>query len=165
MTKASLDVRHGFLPDVTIHDFVAQHRESFDVLPFILIASIDSDSAVATMEWARKRIAKDGDWALSTDPLVIAGTSFVQLLKDWTTLSSGFDEIWLPKRLPVPTPPDSAYLVAPRRLDETCPSEVIDWMTTSGCVIGLGDGEGMNYVASNLAFGRQLGLPMGQGRR
>jgi hypothetical protein len=151
-------VDHGWLADLTIRDVVGEHRDVFSLLPLVLIASIDSERQVAEMPWARQRIARDRTWALSTEPLVIAGSSIAELADEWATLSNGFDEIWIPKDARVAVPPASSSLVAPRTLEASLPSAISQWMAESGCVLGLGDGEGLNFVTSDPELCAELGL-------
>ena len=126
-------------------------------LPYILISSFDSDRRVADMPWAVARGRSDPGWALSTSPLVISGSSTVDLLGD-QNLFTGFDELWVPAQMPVIDPPDDANLVAPRALDVEVPPAVLAWLTLSGCRLGVGDGDGMNYVVRDSDFGSALGL-------
>ena len=126
-------------------------------LPYILISSFDSDRRVADMPWAVARGRSDPGWALSTSPLVLSGSSTVDLLGDQRLLT-GFDELWVPAQMPVSAPPDDASLVAPRDLDQESPPAVLAWLTLSGCRLGVGDGDGMNYVVRDSDFGSVLGL-------
>jgi hypothetical protein len=52
--------------------------------------------------------------------------------------------------------PEGVRIVAPCDLGEGVPNEVADWMWRSGCVVGLGDGEGLNYVTFDEGVARQL---------
>jgi hypothetical protein len=145
---------------MTVRELITEHRAAFSLLPMVLIASIDSERRVAAMPWAQAKISQDNSWALSTVPLVIAGRSLARLTDTWASLSSGFDEIWVPTDFPVTVPPESAYLVAPRRLDTSLPSEIEDWMPLCRCALGLGDGEGLNFVTSDAELAANLGIPV-----
>ena len=135
-------------------------------LPLVLVSSIDSDRAVSEMPWVRRHLDRDASWAISTDPLVISGDRLLAAAQEDNVLN-GFDEIWVPENLPLSAPPEEAYLVAPRMFDMTLPDEVRDWMQKSGWRLGLGDGDGLNYVVSDLPLARQLDLPITdqEGRR
>lgn len=124
-----------------------------------MVSCIDSDSAVSEMRWVRRHLDRDASWAISTDPLVISGDRLVAAAQEDNILN-GFDEIWVPENLPVSAPPVEANLVAPRMFDMTLPDEVRDWMQKSGWRLGLGDGDGLNYVVSDPALARQLDLPI-----
>jgi len=60
--------------------------------------------------------------------------------------------------MPVIDPPDDANLVAPRDLNVEVPSAILAWLTLSGCRLGVGDGEEMNYVVRDSDLGSGLGL-------
>ena len=112
---------------------------------------------VSDMPWAVAKGQQDPKWALSTSPLVISGAATVTLLDD-PDLFAGFDELWIPSQLPVANPPDEAFLVAPRELNGEVPVGVLRWVQDSGCRLGVGDGEGLNYVADDLGLATTLGL-------
>lgn len=46
----------------------------------------------------------------------------------------------------------------PGRLDESLPDAVAQWVEESGCRLGLGDGEGLNFVVGDADLGRSLDL-------
>jgi hypothetical protein len=118
---------------------------------------MDSDRMVSDMPWAVARGEQDPQWALSTSPLVISGAATFSLLDD-SDLFAGFDELWIPSQLPVANPPDEAFLVAPRELDGEAPVGVLSWVSRLRCRLGVGDGEGLNYVADDLGLAAALGL-------
>ena len=156
-TQASL--YYGWLPDLTLGEFLERQWRAVARLPLVLVSSIDSDSAVSEMRWVRRHLDRDAYWAISTDPLVISGDRLLAAAKEDNILN-GFDEIWVPENLPIAAPPVEANLVAPRMFDMTLPDEVRDWMQKSGWRLGLGDGDGLNYVVSDLPLARQLDLPI-----
>jgi len=148
--------RVGRLPECSVRAWLEEHQVTVARLPFILISTIDSNRPVADMPWAVAKGRSDPGWALSTSPLVISGSSTVELLDQ--NLFTGFDELWVPAQMPVTDPPDDANLVAPRALDVEVPPAVLAWLTLSGCRLGVGDGEGMNYVVRDSDLGSGLGL-------
>jgi len=153
----SSEIRVGRLPNCSVRAWLEEHQVTVARLPLILISTFDSDRRVADMPWAVAKGRSDPGWALSTSPLVISGSSTVDLLGD-QNLFTGFDELWVPAQMPVIDPPDDANLVAPRDLDVEVPPAVLAWLTLSGCRLGVGDGEGMNYVVRDSDLGSGLGL-------
>lgn len=147
----------GRLADITVRQWLENNASLVGDLPYVLISSIDSDRLVSGMPWVRAYRLINPDWALSLFPLVLSGASTVALLKD-DRLFTGFDELWIPARLPVPEPPGDAYLVAPRELDVESPGTILHWLRVSGCRLGIGDGGGMNYAVADSALGRDFGL-------
>src|SRR5674476_369526 len=111
----SSEIRVGRLPNCSVRAWLEEHQVTVARLPFILISTIDSNRRVVDMPWAVAKGRSDPGWALSTSPLVISGSSTVDLLDQ--NLFTGFDELWVPAQMPVTDPPDDANLVAPRALD------------------------------------------------
>jgi hypothetical protein len=64
--------------------------------------------------------------------------------------------VWLSGEAPLGPKPEGVSIVAPRNLSDEVPNEVAEWMYRSGCVVGLGDGEGLNYVTIDEDVARQL---------
>ena len=147
----------GRRPDLTIREWLDANRSTIVELPYVLISSIDSCTDVGAMPWATARRAESPEWALSVSPLVVSGRSVIDLLGDGN-LFTGFDELWIPTRLPTRQPPADANLVAPRQLETELPSAVSAWLEGSGCRLGVGDGYGMNYAVLDRDLGADLGL-------
>lgn len=152
-------MHYGWLPDFSLGEFLEHNRRSIATLPMVLVSSIDSESAVSEMPWVKRQLDRDACWAVSTNPLIVSGDRLLTAAQQ-DNIFNGFDEIWVPNELPVSGPPMEANLVAPRMFDVTLPVEVREWMRTSGWRLGLGDGDGLNYVVSDLTLARQLDLPI-----
>lgn len=155
---------YGWLPEWTLGEFLERHSDVVARLPFILVTSIDSHSAVSGMPWVQRHLADDPSWAMVTAPLVVSGERLLAAA-DENHLFTGFDEIWVPERLPVSTPPEDVVLVAPNVFDVVLPDAVRNWLSQCGYRLGLGDGDGLNYVGTDPTLARQLDLPIiGPGR-
>ena len=87
--------------------------------------------------------------------VLLSGQQTVSLAREYL-LFTHFDEVWLFREAPMEPKPEGVSIVAPYNLSEVVPSEVADWMWRSGCVVGLGDGEGLNYVTVDEGVARQL---------
>jgi hypothetical protein len=157
--KETRRVVAGWSPQGSVRVLIQRHEPAWAELPYVLIASVDSDTDVGDMPWARERLSHEPEWAISTSPLVISGRDAVELLRGGR-VSFGFDEVWIPAGVPISAPPHEAYLVAPRRLAHSVPPPVAEWMEASGCRLGLGDGDGLNFVAADLELASSLGLPV-----
>jgi hypothetical protein len=151
------ELRFGHVPGRTVRDWLESHVPRLTGLPYVLIASVDSDQRTGTMPWVLDRVKADPNWAFSLSPLVISGASLVGLLGD-RNLFTGFDELWIPREVPAIAPPDDAYLVAPRDLAEEMPDSILRWVEDSQCRLGVGDGDGLNFVALDLPLARSLDL-------
>lgn len=58
----------------------------------------------------------------------------------------GFDEVWLLSSDVRSKPPEIYRLVGPKRLNEIKARKLSSWMSKNNCVLGLGDGVGMNFI-------------------
>jgi Iap family predicted aminopeptidase len=67
-----------------------------------------------------------------------------------------FDEAWLYREAPMEPETRWITIVAPYNLSEEVPTEVVNWIYRSGCIVGLGDGDGLNYVTVDERVARQL---------
>lgn len=133
----------GWLPRGSIRSFVESHAAAFGSVPAVLVTSIDSERETARLIGAElgRTVPSSGAHAL------LDGATFVE----WTALPgslTGFDEIALFDRVPPALPPMPDVLVAPVHFGEAPPSsELVEWMAASGCVLALGDGFGLNWIA------------------
>lgn len=146
----------GRLSDMGLGEFVMNHSSVFRSLPYVIVSAVDSETRTAAMPWAQERIGRESSWAKALSPLVISGTDLVDAARE--SVFNGFDEIWVVPVVSKLLPPDEASLVAPRRLDDGVPDGVASWMRDSGAQLGLGDGDGLNYVARDLGLAIRLGL-------
>lgn len=137
-------VRSGWLGDASIRSLVTAHAAAFCSVPAVLVTSIDSHRDTARLIGADvgRAVPSIGPAAL------VDGVTFLE----WATARpgslTGFDEIALFDRLPQELPLMPGSLVAPVHFGETPPaSEWVEWMAVAGCVLALGDGFGLNWIA------------------
>ncbi len=77
----------------------------------------------------------------------------------------GFDEIWFFERRITEPKPESAWLVGPRRIDQTTMWRLGPWMSANRCSMALGDGEGLNLIVKARGLvkhiiGQSIGQPV-----
>src|SRR5690606_33182538 len=77
-------------------------------------------------------------------------------------LFNGFDEVWWFSQKPRLPLPNAVTIVAPLdlRIDDV-PQGLQDWMTASGCHLGLGDGIGMNFATPDATIARYFSVNSG----
>jgi hypothetical protein len=81
---------------------------------------------------------------------LLVGDSKIICVEQRYKLFSHFDEIWLFEDHPDVDKPKEVSIVSPLELNKTIPSkELLDWFSASGCLLGLGDGMGMNYITTS----------------
>ncbi|MEQ1492336.1 MAG: TonB-dependent receptor plug domain-containing protein, partial [Terricaulis sp.] len=106
-----------------------------------------SAPAGATTPWFLGLFYADGD--NSADRILRDGA-----FGSWPTVAyreqrtDKIDEIALFDRVPLTMLPMPGFLVAPTHFGESPPPpELAEWMAASGCVLALGDGFGLNWIA------------------
>ena len=154
MPRASF-LQTGNKKDFHIADLVEEHPGFIESFPFALITSLDSSppTSLANVRQALKEHVDE--FREVGSGILLSGQQAVLLARRYL-LFTHFDEVWLCREAPMEPKPEGVRIVAPCNLSEVVPSEVADWMWRSGCVVGLGDGEGLNYVTVDEGVARQL---------
>ena len=154
----------GRVEGCSVRSVISGAAVVFEELPFVLVTSIDSAVDLRQVEVSRLmsrglvgvNVGFVGDEARTG--LLVAGAELLRWA-EFDDLLVGFDEIWLFDAAPKTVPPLGCSLCEPVRLDEHEPSdEIISWMHQSGCLVGLGDGYGTNFIASDAAIAAALHL-------
>ncbi len=90
---------------------------------------------------------------------LLVGDSRIGDVAQRNNLFTHFDEIWLYKEHPVVDKPTGVSIVSPLELSTDAPSiDLLEWFDASGCVLGLGDGIGMNYVTTSKEIVQSLSM-------
>lgn len=122
-------------------DIIARH-------PMVLITSIDSTRPLETT--TAQLICSDPTLHAKMHGYGIAlPGSEVPRLIDSYNLFTGFDELWCFTNEPKVVKPEGLSIVLPRKISDDFPADLDSWMNESGCILGLGDGEGLNYVTTD----------------
>ena len=146
----------GHKKDLFIADLVSERPQFIESFPFALITSLDS-SPPTSLTNVRRALAEHVDEFRQVGSGVLLSGQQTLLLARGYLLFTHFDEVWLFDEAPTMGPkPEGVRIVAPCDLGEGVPTEVADWMWRSGCVVGLGDGEGLNYVTVDERVACQL---------
>jgi hypothetical protein len=135
----------GFRKDLFIADVVTERPQFIESFSFALVTSLDSSPPTSLTNVRRALIEYVDEFREVGSGILLSGRQTVLLARKYL-LFTHFDEVWLFHEAPIEPKPERASIVAPYDLSEEVPSEVADWMWRSGCVVGLGDGEGLNYV-------------------
>jgi hypothetical protein len=122
-----------------------------------LLTSIDSITELAESGIASRIKAVDPDCSFLGDGVVLSCDKLLRLVHE-LKLFTGFDEIWCFDVMPrVPKPPD-LWLVAPLNIEEeSVPTQLGSWMRHSECILGLGDGIGLNFATPHPEIAVQFG--------
>jgi len=152
----SSDVRFGWLERLDVPAALEAAPSLVVGAGWALLSMVDSCAPVADLPSVAPTLARHG-----IDPAVVGGsvavpTRVLPRLADDGFLN-GFDEVWLFVDAPVTDKPaTAAHLTSDRPLREPPASELVEWMGAAGCVIGLGDGDGLNYVTLDVAVAEEI---------
>lgn len=138
--------------DTAIGVLMADKPGLFARFPWALVTCVDSSTDVSTLPSVGRALdarhvrkqSIDGSLLLSGRQLVEVATAF-NLINGFD-LFNGFDEVWLFYHLREQAPLPDVSITGPVVITEQIPDGLLDWMNVSGCVLGLGDGIGLNYV-------------------
>ena len=145
----------GYKRDSFIADLVEERPEFIESFPFALITSLDS-SPPSSLPNVRQALAEHVDEFREVGSgILLSGRQTVLLACNYL-LFTHFDEVWLYREAPMEPKPEGISIVAPYDLSEGVTTEVANWMYRSECVVGLGDGDGLNYVTVDEHVARQL---------
>jgi len=79
------------------------------------------------------------------DGAAIDGDTLLSLI-DNHGFFNGFDEMWFFHEQPYESKPETIPLTSDVPLQQAPSDILVSWMRDSGCIAGLGDGIGLNYV-------------------
>jgi hypothetical protein len=145
----------GYKKNLFIADLVADRPEFIESFPFALITSLDS-SPPTSLTNVRRALAEHVDEFREVGSGVLLSGQQTILLARKYLLFTHFDEVWLFRQALMEPKPEGVRIVTPYNLSEEVPTEVANWMRRSGCIVGLGDGDGLNYVTVDERVARQL---------
>ena len=142
--------------DSTVHDLVANLTSNFASMKFALITCLDSDTnPAALLESSPELNALDPRPVPLGDALWLPTAQLVEC-DSRHRLFHGFDELWFSPSPPATPKPDSAWIVGPNRISQGNLDRLGEWMTSNDCSLGLGDGDGLNFVVKAMGLMRHL---------
>ena len=138
---------YGWLQD-SIWDLTESQWEAFGQFPFALVTCVDSTVDVKSTTTAKKIVESDSSCGYIGRSLLVGDARIVDVARRYQ-LFSHFDEVWLYKERPTADKPGAFSIVAPLDLNnDPLPEGLLKWFIVSGCILGLGDGIGMNYATT-----------------
>lgn len=138
----------GWLED-KIWSLTKSNWQIFHELPWGLVTCIDCSPNVASMMKAKEIRKWEGFCSYLGEGLIVSDGKILDVAMEYN-LFNGFDEIWLYRDCPDVEKPKEVSIVSTLDLSKETPSkELLEWFKVSGCILGLGDGVGMNYVTTS----------------
>ena len=145
-----LDLHSGWIADVGLGGVLG-------ALPSVvgdgwaLVTVVDSSRGVSDLPSIRIAAAAAGISAIRVGASLALRTDGLRILAE-DGFFNGFDEVWLFRGVPAEDKPPGIRLTSDRPLPDLPPAELALWMAASGCRLGLGDGDGLNYVTPDEAL-------------
>jgi hypothetical protein len=136
---------YGWLEDA-IWALAKDKCEGLRRFPYCLITCVDSNPDVKFMDGI---FTRETSCSVYGNGLLVRDAQIVEIGERYN-LFNPFDEMWLFENPPTQEKPDTFSIVAPLDLNkDPLPQGLLEWFNASGCVLGLGDGIGLNYVTAN----------------
>ncbi|HEX3870380.1 MAG TPA: hypothetical protein VHV77_08090 [Pirellulales bacterium] len=143
--------------DTSIYDFLLALGEIPSGMSYSLITVIDSSTEPAKcLEKGTTLAPLRGKTEVVGSGLLLPTRELVEANRA-NRLFFGFDEIWFFPSIrrtgnPLTSKPPQVSLVEPGGIESQMLPQLQQWMRTSQCSLGLGDGEGMNFCARLSGF-------------
>jgi hypothetical protein len=132
--------------DTSIHDFLEVLSHDSRATAYALITCLDSDlnpKSLLKKSEHLKMIMNGGK--LLKNGLLLPGKELSEPgFRD--RVFFGFDEVWFFPSDKIEPKPQSAWIVGPKRIDQTKLDKLGKWMERNECSFGLGDGDGLNLI-------------------
>ena len=133
----------------SISNVITSHLAVLTDSRYVLVTCVDSNFKVGTLLISTQIVESEAECSILGDSLLIAGAN-IAAIAERHNLFNGFDEIWLYRECPQTEKPRGISIVSPIDLNVERPSqELLDWFDQTGCILGLGDGIGMNFIREN----------------
>jgi hypothetical protein len=132
--------------DSSIHEFLEVLSSNESSIKYALITCLDSDPKPASLRDKSRELKPLANKLQTLGNGLFLPTESLQASESRNRVFFGFDEVWFFPNAGIQSPPRSASLVGPSRLNQTRFKRLVRWMAQNSCSLALGDGEGLNFV-------------------
>jgi hypothetical protein len=143
------DLQTGWFSSLDIPTVLRQGVIVADDARYVLISMVDSTPHVASLPSLRALLERMAVFRQIVDDDLVIETSTLLTLVEVHDFFTGFDEIWLCTEIPGSSKPGGVRITSDAPLATVPYGDLAPWMLASGCRIGLGDGDGLNMVATD----------------
>lgn len=150
MTPRALNAR--WLAPLDIPAVLRRVLTSRPDIKYALVSMIDSTPGVGSLPSLVLLLETLGAFYKRVDGDVVVDMPTLLALVEEHEFLAGFDEIWLFAGIPESSKPESLRITSDRPLSGEPPAALAQWMIASGCLVGLGDGDGLNVVTFDRAL-------------
>lgn len=142
--------------DSSIHALFHELPRTGKSLQYTLITCIDSNRDPHSLLTRSPELRSILKKAQQVGTGVLVPTQLLLEVDSKTQIFFGFDEVWFFPNKQITPKPASSSLVGPGRIDKTKLKKLGPWMSENSCSLGLGDGEGLNFVVRARGLVRYL---------
>ena len=132
--------------DSSIHDFLGTISLDAQSAKYALITCLDSNLNPATLKTKSPELRSLGSKVSVLGSGLLVPSELLVNADLRKQIFFGFDEVWFFPSKNINPKPTSISLVGPARLDRGRLRRIGKWMTDNSCDMGLGGGEGLNFV-------------------
>jgi hypothetical protein len=115
-------------------------------LPYALITCLDSNTEPASLLKKSPLLRSVAHLAKPVGAAIGLPAEALLAANTQASLFFGFDEVWFFPNDQIKPKPNAAWIVGPRRIDRKTMRKLGPWMTSNNCLLGLGDGDGLNLA-------------------
>jgi len=132
--------------DSSVHLFLSHSREHISRFRYALITCLDSHTDIGDIIDKSRHLKTLAGVAEIVNKSLRVTTAQLLEANHKERIFFGFDEVWFSHTKSFTLKPRSAWLTGPNETHHHLPGELIRWMNDSQCMLGIGDGTGLNYV-------------------
>jgi len=140
--------------DSSISEFMEFFPKNSPGMDYALITSLDSNLSPSNLLSKSPELKRLQKSAKSIGSGVLVPTSLT--LGAGVEMFYGFDEVWFFPKDRITPKPQSAWLVGPHRISQPKLDELGEWVVENDCTLGLGDGDGLNFLVKAHGLVRYL---------
>lgn len=140
----------------SIHDFIQDFPRASESTKYALITCLDSHMNPGSLLAASPELKHLQAKARPLGSGLLMPTKLLLEADSQQRLFFGFDEVWFFPTEQIEARPDSVSLVGPKRIDPTSIEKLGRWMSDHSCSLGLGDGDGLNFIVKAQGLVRYL---------
>lgn len=129
-----------------ISDFLQVFPSTSKTMKYALITCLDSNVRPSSLLEDCPELMAFRETAEPIGNALIVPTKEILRADFQSLLFYGFDEVWFFPTKEIEPKPESVWLVGPQRIDSGKMSAIGPWMKRNNCSLGLGDGEGVNFI-------------------
>jgi hypothetical protein len=142
--------------DSSIHDFLELFAAAPKSMDYALMTCLDSNPDLASLLDASPEFRSLMANARPLGRGLLLPTKELLEAESSDRVFFGFDEVWFFPSEKIEPKPEAVGLVGPARVDQRTLNRLGAWMTGSSCSLGIGDGEGLNFIVKARGLVRYL---------